>query len=349
MVKRIMILTPDLSLSGGVATYYRGMLKHWTMDVKYYISLENKNDNKILDLFRFIGRCFSFWFALVKNRPDLVVFNASLKKGFNSNLPYASITKLFGRKVVLFIRGWDEKQESLLTTRPSKLFLKKTDACIVLSKQFKAKLEQYGYNKPIFLSSTKVEDDLVKGFDINQRQGKIEKFLFSARLSKAKGVMEMLDTYQLLSQKHPSISLDIVGTGDCDEEAKQYVNEHDIQNVRFHGWLSGEDLARFYRESDFFFFLSYTEGMPASVLEAMAFGLPIATRPVGATPDFFTHGINGILSESLDPEYYFEEIEKLMQNPERVKEISNHNYQYANEHFLASVVAKNLEEIFKKI
>lgn len=344
-----MIITPDLILSGGVATHYRSLLKHWTMDVTYYIFVENKNDNKILDLFRTLGRCFSFLFAIIKNRPALVVFNASLKKGFYSHLPFAIITKIIKRKTLLFIHGWDEKQETLLSTRPAKLFLKKIDAVIVLSQQFKTRLQQYGYNKPIYLSSTKVEDDLMKGFDINQRNGKIEKFLFSARLSKAKGVIEMLDTYQLLSQKHPNISLDIVGTGDFDEEAKKYVDDNNIPNVRFHGWLSGEELAKFYRESDFFFFLSYTEGMPASVLEAMAFGLPIATRPVGAIPDFFTHGINGILSESLDPKYYDAEIEKLMQAPEVVKKISETNYNYANEHFLASVVALNLENIFRKI
>lgn len=36
-----------------------------------------------------------------------------------------------------------------------------------------------------------------------------------------------------------------------------------------------------------YLFLSYTEGMPTVVLEAMIFGLPIFTRKVGGLIDFF--------------------------------------------------------------
>lgn len=50
----------------------------------------------------------------------------------------------------------------------------------------------------------------------------------------------------------------------------------------------GEDIVKAYERGDIYILLSYHEGMPTSVLEAMAFGLPIITRPVGGVVDFLS-------------------------------------------------------------
>src|SRR5690606_22158743 len=103
--------------------------------------------------------------------------------------------------------------------------------------------------------------------------------------------------------------------------------DEDIKRVRITGNLEGERLKKEFRNADFFFLLSYSEGLPAALLEAMSFGLPVATRPVGAIKDFFEGKNIGILSTELDPEFYYLKILELMKNPKLVKEISNFNYE----------------------
>lgn len=65
---------------------------------------------------------------------------------------------------------------------------------------------------------------------------------------------------------------------------------------------------------DIYCFPTYGEGMPVSLLEAMAFGFPVVTRPVGGIKDFFENGKHGFLTNSKDPEIFAELIEKFLKN-----------------------------------
>lgn len=84
--------------------------------------------------------------------------------------------------------------------------------------------------------------------------------------------------------------------------------------------------------------------MPTSVLEAMAFGLPIISRPVGGLCDFFENGKMGELIVSHNPEEYANAVDKFLNNRTLAKEISRSNHKYTKKHFLASSVAKKIED-----
>ena len=88
--------------------------------------------------------------------------------------------------------------------------------------------------------------------------------------------------------------------------------------------------------------------MATSVLEAMAMGLIVVSRPVGGVVDFFENGKMGYLLESLDPQDYADTIDKIIVNRALAKQMAENNYKYANEHFLASKVAKKFEEDINK-
>jgi len=65
--------------------------------------------------------------------------------------------------------------------------------------------------------------------------------------------------------------------------------------VRVLPWIDAHERDRLLAESDVFVLPSYAEGVPMSLLEAMAAGLPCITTPVGGIPDVFTHGAEGLL------------------------------------------------------
>jgi glycosyltransferase involved in cell wall biosynthesis len=76
-----------------------------------------------------------------------------------------------------------------------------------------------------------------------------------------------------------------VVAGDGPQRSVLVRESRDIKNVVFTGFLSATDKIDWYKQSDFFVFVSEgSEGMPTVLLEAMAAGLPIiSTKVAGAT------------------------------------------------------------------
>ena len=225
----------------------------------------------------------------------------------------------------------------------------KADALVVLATSFKNDLREWGITKPIYLSTTKVDDELLKGFDIDKKQYRKD-LLFLARIEDYKGIFITIEAFRRVKEKFPDATLKIAGTGSALNEAKDMVQYLQILDVIFLGNVSGDKLKNAFQESSIYILpTSHGEGMPTSVLEAMAFGLPVVTRPVGGLKDFFEDSKMGFLVDSLDPKDFIDKIEKLLANPILLQQISNFNYMYANKNFLASKVAQNLEAISEEV
>jgi len=87
----------------------------------------------------------------------------------------------------------------------------------------------------------------------------------------------------------------LVLAGDGDVEGMKKLAAPLGDRVRVLSWIDAQERDRLLAESDVFVLPSYAEGVPMSLLEAMAAGLPCITTPVGGIPDVFTHGSEGLL------------------------------------------------------
>lgn len=156
----------------------------------------------------------------------------------------------------------------------------------------------------------------------------------------------MLDTFSILSKNESDIhyTLTIAGDGSALDSAILYAKEHHI-NAIFLGYVSGQKKGDILNCSDILFFpSSYGEGLPCSILEGMGFSLCILTRNVGGIPDFFENEKMGLMTDSLDPEFFAKVINDYSKDPVRLNSIKQYNKQYAYDHFRAEVVAQRLEK-----
>jgi len=122
---------------------------------------------------------------------------------------------------------------------------------------------------------------------------------FTGRIVKRKGLDILINAFAKNTELTFSSRLLIVGTGPDEQRVKEMVSDFGIgDKVRFLGHSS--EVTRYYQASDIFVLPSYAEGMPNSLLEAMACGLPVIASRIGGVVDVVEDGRSGILFEPGD-------------------------------------------------
>lgn len=340
---KILITTTLLNRMGGVSSHYRGLQPYWTKDVKYFHIGPPKW--RTIFLFFYLAK---FIFCIITYKPDIILLNPSMaRKAIFRDSLYLKIGKLLNCKIAIMFHGFHVESVKGKEVQITKL-LNSCKIVFVLAKKFKDILVTWGVKTPIITTTTQVNDKLIHNFNINIRKGEINNILYLARVTKAKGIFVTLDIFSILSKKYPQLVFTIVGTGTDLDSAKKYAKEKEIHNIHFLGGIRGDAIAEAYKKADIYLFTSYHEGMPTSVLEAMAFGLPIITRPVGGLVDFFEDGIMGFSIDSDNACDFIKAFDTLLNDKEMTRRISTYNYTYATERFLASKVAPKMEQLLKE-
>jgi glycosyltransferase involved in cell wall biosynthesis len=107
------------------------------------------------------------------------------------------------------------------------------------------------------------------------------RLLYVGRLVRTKGLRDAIRALVRLPNPR-SVVLDVVGEGPDRPVSEQLVGELGLaESVRFHGWQSREEVARFYQDADVFVFPSYREAGGNVVFEAMGYGLPLVVTDLG--------------------------------------------------------------------
>jgi len=356
---KVIVTTPDIQGEGGVENYFAVLKDYYSMPVEYLTigRRDKSSEGHVISFCHLVSDNFDFRKKMRDDSIALVHLNPSFRqKAIIRDGLLLHIAKRAGKKAVVFFRGWDKEFEGNLHSWKLRLFRKvyfKADAMIVLAEEFKAPLREWGYTGQIYVETTTFDDDLIRDIIVDSdslTRNYGTNILYLARIEKAKGIYEAIDAYQILKTNRRQLCLTVAGDGGELDMAKDYVRANHIQDVRFMGYVRGEGKRSLYSQADVYLFPTYHgEGMPNSVLEAMAFGLPIVTRPVGGIVDFFKNGKMGFITQSKDPKVFADLIEKLILDTSLRRRIGQFNHQYAKEHFLASKVAKRIENIYRNI
>jgi glycosyltransferase involved in cell wall biosynthesis len=348
----VLVTTPHLYRTGGVGHYYATLRPYLSANTKYLVygvaSPDDSNDAaKCIRLFVDYAR---FLTEVIRSRCTVVHLNPSLlRRSLIREAVFLLIAKIFRRRVIVFFRGWDGQ----LQERIEKYFLPlfrntflRADTIVVLAQDFKRFLERIGYAGPIIVESTTVDDRI---FTVGRGKSERSRFniLYLARLERDKGIYQTIDAYRILKASHPSARLMIAGNGPEERSVREYVNALHDSDITVLGFVAGPEKEAAFLAADVYSLPTwYAEGLPNSLLEAMAYGLPVITGPVGGIKDFFEQGRMGLLTESRDPADLAEYFALLLDHPERRREIGEYNRSFAGKQFPASKVAQRLETIY---
>lgn len=142
-----------------------------------------------------------------------------------------------------------------------------------------------------------------------------------ARLSPEKGIHHLLHAHAILRLRGLPIRLVLVGEGPQRRDLEILAQTLGISTtVEFLGYQ--EHVETFLSTFDFFALPSITEGIPLSLLEAMANGLPVVASNVGGIPEIVAHQESGLLVSPGQPEALAQALEQLIQDPGEAERIA---------------------------
>jgi glycosyltransferase involved in cell wall biosynthesis len=244
--------------------------------------------------------------------------------------------------------SFDDKQYFFLKRLAEKFFLRYSGFknIIVVDKNGLEILEKAGIKKGIYVPN---------GVDIHKFESKKEKksdvkikFLFVGRLEKQKGLEYLIQAAKFLKGKN-DFEIVIVGDGEEAENLKKTAAEFEVERViKFTGKLSERALIEQYTMCDIFVLPSLWEGLPLTLLEAAAAGLPIIATDVGGISSVFTDGANALLVKARDSRELAGKMQELMSN-KKLKETLSVNARKLAEKYSWENSAKQLESIYENV
>lgn len=362
---KILILVPAKTARGGITNYYQVLRDEFPQKVQYFERGARTwpyRKGVLQELIRAYRDYNRFKKKIRNEKINLVQSTTSL--GLSTTIRdglFLRYSRRSGIKTVAFFRGWDELVERKIGQRHLRLFkyfFFQSDALIVLSEQIKKTLQNWGYKGDIYVETTLVDKHLMKDISeehIVSKYNGLEKtmslnLLFLSRVEKRKGIYEFIDAYlRIKASSSKNYTATICGDGFELEPLREKIKTEKIEGIEVVGFVTGKQKKSVFKESHIFVFPSHGEGMPNAVLEAMGFGLPVITTPVGGLIDFFKDGKNGFLTPINNIEKLTENIENLAAQQELMKSMALNNYSLANSIFRSDRVAEGMLTIFEKI
>jgi glycosyltransferase involved in cell wall biosynthesis len=167
-----------------------------------------------------------------------------------------------------------------------------------------------------------------------------------------KGAFDLINAFAVLAEADRyDVELVLAGNGDL-AAANQLITDLNLTDkITILDWLSAEERDKLLATADAFILPSYNEGLPMSMLESMAWGLPVIVTPVGGIPEVIINHQNGLLVEPGVQDQLVKAMQALIRNESlrlslgtagrnSVKDLNIHNYMESLSSLYASAIKK---------
>lgn len=292
----MLMVGPAADRKGGIATITRTYLQHWDserFDLKFIVS--TGNTTKVGNFLRFLGALVEYCYQLLIWRPEIVHIHFGWGASYYRKSVFIILARFFPVKTLLhchtgrFNLLYEGKNS--LVQRYIIFSLQSADLILVVSEALKNYFAGLSLGVPVFFLNNSVE--IPRASDIQRSQGTA--ILTMGRLSKLKGTYDILQAAPRVIARKPDVEFWLAGVGDIDA-VKKIISRHAWgKNIRLLGWIEGQAKQAYLAQANIFLLPSYHEGTPIAILEAMAYGLPIISTPVGGIPSLITDGETGFL------------------------------------------------------
>jgi glycosyltransferase involved in cell wall biosynthesis len=320
-------------LNAGIKVYFYKYIRSWRC------------------FFYMVDTIVKFSIIIKKEKPDAIF----TYKFFPNLIGIYIANKLKINKIIGTVAGLgflEKHDRSLIINLIFRLYiyiLNKATYIIIQNNDDKNLLNKYIIEKKLILingsgvskSTFSIQDDVY----IRAKWGLKEDhryFIFSSRIDNNKGLLELIKAFNNISKTVLNTGLIIIGWFD-DIGIKEKVLKEIGNNNKIYFFGYQEDVRELIGISDCAVLLSYAEGLPRSLLDAMALAKPIITTDCKGCRETCMNGINGFLVKQADVK---DTEEKLLQflnlDDNMIKQMGKASYKLFNEKFEQSIVFKTI-------
>ena len=182
------------------------------------------------------------------------------------------------------------------------------------------------------------------------------RFVQAGRLIEKKGLPVTLRAFASFLKRYPNATLTIAGEGPLLGHLQDLARELTIDNcVSFTGFISQEQLRDLYSGSHIFLHPSETgpdgnqEGIPNSMLEAMASGLPVFATEHGGIPEAIKHGVSGVLVPERDDQELAWALLNAIEDRHFLSQLARNGTEVVREKFDLRMQALRLEDVYLRL
>jgi glycosyltransferase involved in cell wall biosynthesis len=172
-----------------------------------------------------------------------------------------------------------------------------------------------------------------------------------ARLLYSKGVADFVEAARMLKARGVDANAVLVGEPDRDNPASiplSVLQRWHAEGVIEYAGRQAE-MTAVYADADIACLPTYTEGMPKSLVEAAACGLPIVTTDWPGCRDLVADGENGILVPIKDPRALADALEKLARDPSLRAEMGRNGRARVERDFAVETITRKTLELYREL
>ncbi len=351
---RVAMIGPDLEAQGGIATLARTFIESRALsgvEVRYFSSVsEGSKVRKVAQMAvgqaRFLKSLISDW------EPDLFHIHVADGASFYRKMVYFEQARASSKPVVLHnnfahledLFERDRVHEALIRRAYSE-----ADQVHVVSNDMAECIRDWTDGK----ATIRVLFNPVPAgeFPWSGPRGPKERptVLFMGRVGERKGIFDLVEAWPKVLEQVPSAGLRVGGDGDLDRLRARLEELGISGSVEVLGWISGQDRLDAYAKADVYCLPSYAEGLPVSVLEAMASGLALVGTDVDGFPDAIVEGKTGFMITPGDRESLADRLVRLLANTELRDRMGSAGRQRVEEVFDGEILATTLRSYWNEL
>jgi glycosyltransferase involved in cell wall biosynthesis len=315
-MKKIVMIGTHFSTMGGISSVvnvYRAAGLFERYPIRYLATHRDGSGLKKLRVA--VSALLSFLGLLVTGQVGLVHLHVSSRASFWRKLPFFALSNALKIPTIVHLHSGEfhlfyANQCSARQQRMIRYVFDNASRVVVLSEKWKTWLQTISSNTNVHAIYNPV---LLPEWTRDAGAEAKGRLLVLGRLGKLKGSYDLIEALAQLPNR--SVSLAMGGDGELEQVGKCAERLGVSSQVNLLGWVTGGNKETALREADIYLLPSYNEGLPMSVLEAMAYGLPVITTPVGGIPEAVTDGKEGFLIRPGDVAALRDRIADLLSDP----------------------------------
>lgn len=343
---KVLMIGPDRSVHGGIS----GVVNNY-----YEAGLDRKIKLRYLGTMVEGSKLRKLWqaakalvlFCILLPGYEIVHVNVASDASYVRKSFFIRIAHLARKKIVIHQHGGDfttyyEKELSERGRKSVQHVLSMADAFLVLAPFWKT-----FFGTIIGEDRITVLPDAISVPEKKEKQYGQQKLLFLGRLCRDKGIGELLDCIPELSEKYPDIKLYLGGIWE-DAVLKQEAEKYPEQ-VKWLGWVTGEEKKKYLQECDIFVLPSYFEGQSVSLLEAMAASCCCVASETGGIPQMITGEENGIFIEPRSKKSLCTGLDRALSDVALCRRLGEAAYERVKADFSLEQNMKQLLQIYREV